>query len=453
MKKIFPVITILIFVSLMGIIFFQILWIKQALQDKEQQFEKGVSMVTVTAANDLAEEKGNLSPFDKRKNADLLFPLNVFPTTIVHKFTREEIRDRIQKAFEKYNIKNVDFEFAITTTSMIGDDLQSKHYLDACLDTTHNLSVVFPIQAPSGSLAEGLSTEELLVIVVPHVKDIIWKQMYWMVLGAILFTLIIFAAFFITIRALLNQKKLSEIKSDFINNMTHEFKTPLATISLAVDALKNEKVINDRAKMDYFSGIIKDENKRMNKQVETILQAALLDKQEIQLNEEYVHAHKLIDAAVNNIKLPLAEKNGILQMHLDAANDLIKGDEVHLINIINNLLDNAIKYSKESLVIKLSTQNVNTHLRIKIEDNGIGMNKETLHRIFEKFYRAHTGNIHNVKGFGLGLSYVKTIVDAHKGKIKAESVPGKGSTFILDLPTIKEATINAELERATSSMS
>ncbi len=445
MKKIFPIITILIFVSLMGIILFQILWIKQSLKDKEQQFEKGVSMVTVTAANSLAEEKGNLSPFDKRKHTDLLFPLNVFPTTIVHKYSREEIRDRIQKAFEKYNIKDVDFEFAITTTSMIGDDLQSKHYLEAYLDTVHNLSVVYPIQVPSGSLAEGLSTEELLVIVVPHVKDIIWKQMYWMVIGAILFTLIIFAAFFITIRALLNQKKLSEIKSDFINNMTHEFKTPLATISLAVDALKNEKVINDRTKMDYFSGIIKDENRRMNKQVETILQAALLDKQEIQLNEQYVHAHDLIDAAVNNIKLPLEEKNGILEIHLDAKNDLIMGDEVHLINIINNLLDNAIKYSKENLVIKLSTQNINSHLRIKVEDNGIGMNKETLHRIFEKFYRAHTGNIHNVKGFGLGLSYVKTIVNAHKGKIKAESMPGKGSTFLLDLPLVKESIIKKEL--------
>ncbi len=438
MKKIFPVITILIFISLLGIIFFQIIWIKQALQDKEQQFEKGVSMATFTAANDLADEKGNLSPFDKRKNTDILFPLNVFPTTIVHKFTRDEIRDKIKKAFEKNNLKNVEFEFAITTTSMIGDDLQSQHYMESYLDTIHNLAVFYPIQAPSGSLAEGLSTEELLVIVVPHVKNIIWKQMYWMVIGAILFTCIIFAAFFITIRALLNQKKLSEIKSDFINNMTHEFKTPLATISLAVDALKNEKVINDRVKMDYFSGIIKDENRRMNKQVETILQAALLDKQEIQLNKNPVHAHDFINAAINNIRLPLNERKGILETCLKAKNDLLMGDEVHLINIINNLLDNAIKYSKENLLIKLSTQNLNSHLRIKIEDNGIGMNKETLHRIFEKFYRAHTGNIHNVKGFGLGLSYVKTIVDAHKGKIKAESTSGKGSCFIIDLPVIKE---------------
>ena len=439
MKRIFPIITILIFISLLGIIFFQIVWIKQALQDKEQQFEKSMSLVTVTAASDLAEEKGNLSPFDNRKNSEALFPLNAFPSTIVHRFTREEIRAKIKQAFKKNNIKDVDFEFGITTTSMIGDDLQSKHYVEAYLDTVHNLSFVYPIQAPSGSIAEGLAPQELLVLVVPHVSNIIWKQMLWMVLGAVVFTLIIFAAFFITLRALINQKKLSEIKSDFINNMTHEFKTPLATISLAVDALKNEKVIHDRTKMDYFSGIIKDENKRMNKQVETILQAALLDKQEIQLNERPVHAHELINAAINNIKLPLAEKEGTLETHLDASNDLIMGDEVHLINIINNLLDNAIKYSKENLKIKLTSQNVNGYLRIKIEDNGIGMNKETLHRIFEKFYRAHTGNIHNVKGFGLGLSYVKSIIDAHHGKIKAESAPGKGSCFIIDLNVLKEA--------------
>jgi two-component system phosphate regulon sensor histidine kinase PhoR len=434
MKKIFPLITILIFISLLGIIFFQIVWIKQALEDKEQQFEKGLWMATVGAATELGEAKGNLYPFDRRKNADILFPLNVFPTTIARTFSRQEIREKIQQNFDKYNLDHIAFEFAITPTSMIGDDLQSENYMRAYLDSVHNLSFVCPIQVPSGSLAEGLSTEELLMIVVPHVKDIIWRQMIWMVIGAIVFTCIIFAAFFITIRALLNQKKLSEIKSDFINNMTHEFKTPLATISLAVDALKNEKVINDRDKMTYFSGIIKDENRRMNKQVETILQAALLDKQEIQLNTKPLHLHEIIEAAVKNMKLPLEEKQGTIETCLKATNDLLNGDEVHLINIINNLLDNAVKYSNENVRIRIATQNVNSHLRIRIEDNGIGMTKETVNRIFEKFYRAHTGNIHNVKGFGLGLSYVKSIVHAHKGKIKADSTPGKGSTFVIDLP-------------------
>lgn len=441
MKKIFPIITVLVFISALGIVFFQIVWIKQALQDRELQFEETVKMATATAGKDLIEEKGKMSPFDDRKNADLLFPLNIFPSTIAHKFSREEIRARIKKAFEKNGVKDVDFEFAITTTSMIGDDLQSKKFYQTYSDTENNTSFVYPLDAPGGSLAEGLVPQELLVIVVPHVKNIIWKQMFWMVLGAIIFTFIIFAAFFITIRALLNQKKLSEIKSDFINNMTHEFKTPLATISLAVDALKNEKVINDKTKMDYFSDVIKDENKRMNKQVETILQAALLEKQEIQLNVSPTHAHELINGVLNNIQLPLKEKNGKLEVHLNATNDCIMADEVHFTNIINNLLDNAIKYSRENLLIKVTTLNFNNNFRIKIEDNGIGMNKETVQRIFEKFYRAHTGNLHNVKGFGLGLSYVKSIVDAHKGKIKAESTPGKGSCFTIDLPVTKKKSV------------
>jgi two-component system phosphate regulon sensor histidine kinase PhoR len=216
--------------------------------------------------------------------------------------------------------------------------------------------------------------------------------------------------------------------------MTHEFKTPLATISLAVDALKNDKVKGNEEKTNYFTSIIKEENKRMNKQVETILQAALLDKQEVQLNLKKLPAHDLITSALNNITLQVEEKGGMLDVKLAAQNDLILADEVHFTNLINNLLDNAVKYSKENLAIKLSTENSGNQIKIKIEDNGIGMNKETVNRIFEKFYRAHTGNVHNVKGFGLGLSYVKTMVQAHHGNIKADSVLGKGSTFIITIP-------------------
>jgi len=236
------------------------------------------------------------------------------------------------------------------------------------------------------------------------------------------------------VRALLRQKKLSEIKNDFINNMTHEFKTPLATISLAVDALKNEKVIQDRQKSEYFTGIIKEENRRMNKQVETILQASLLDRQEQQLNLTSIHAHTVIQEAMENFQLQLDGKGGRSELQLNAKNDLVSADEVHFTNLISNLIDNAVKYSKENLLIRITTHSTTKSLIIRIEDNGIGMSKETQRRIFEKFYRAHTGNIHNVKGFGLGLSYVKTIVEAHQGKIKVDSMVGKGTTFTLEFP-------------------
>jgi two-component system phosphate regulon sensor histidine kinase PhoR len=238
----------------------------------------------------------------------------------------------------------------------------------------------------------------------------------------------------------MNQKKLSEIKTDFINNMTHELKTPLATISLAVDALKNERVQQDKIKMDYFSGIIKEENKRMNKHVETILQAALLERQELKLDLRVCNAHDIIQKALSNYQLQLEEKKGEVVLKLNAAYSSIEVDENHFTNMISNLIDNAIKYSKEgSIHISIQTSVINDRLQIRIEDKGIGMSKESVRRVFEKFYRAHTGNVHNVKGFGLGMSYVKSVIDAHKGNIRAESVLGKGSVFTLSVPVIKHS--------------
>lgn len=436
MKKIFPIITVLILLSLLGLIFFQFLWLKSAKEVKEQQLLDNINKATSDAAEKLMIDKSVIS-FPRK--SDMLFPndkikLEFLRSSVIQRFTKEEIADIIRKSLNKYYLKEIPFEFAITQNTLMGDEVQSDNFYKYYVDSLHNTQHVIQLVPGSGSSRESLSLEEFLVVIVPHQRTIVLKELTWFIVGAILFTIIITAAFFITIRTLLKQKKLSEIKSDFINNMTHEFKTPLATISLAVDALKNDKVSGDKEKMNYFTGIIKEENRRMNKQVETILQAALLDKQEVQLNLKLLSAHQMIRSALNNITLPLQEKNGRIEVHLDATKDKIMADEVHFTNIINNLLDNAVKYSREDLLIKLSTSVHGNQLRIKIEDNGIGMNKETLSRIFEKFYRAHTGNIHNVKGFGLGLSYVKTMVDAHKGSIKPDSSPGKGSTFLISIP-------------------
>jgi two-component system phosphate regulon sensor histidine kinase PhoR len=254
------------------------------------------------------------------------------------------------------------------------------------------------------------------------------------------FTIIILLAFYLTVRTMLRQKKLGEIKNDFINNMTHEFKTPIATISLAVDAMRNEKVIQDRVKLGYFSEIIKEENQRMNRQVETSLKASQLEKQEVDLNLKPIHVHEIIRDVVDNFSLQLESKNGKVELSLEAGHDLVNGDEVHFSNLVNNLVDNAVKYGKENVppIVRLSTQSTEKHFIMRIEDNGIGMNRETVKRVFERFYRAHTGNVHNVKGFGLGLSYVKTMVEAQNGSIKAESVLGKGSTFTVEFPLVKE---------------
>ena len=412
------------------------MWIKSAKDIKDKQVEDNIYQAQNYAATILTQERNSLMPLTRK--SDLLFPgdklqMQYFKPSVIKRFSKEEITDVIRMGFIKFNMKDYPFEFNVSNNSINGDQVYSNDFYKYYLDSNNNINHVIPLEPASGSSFENMGNEEFLVIIVPHQKGLIWREMIWFILGAILFTIIITTAFFITVRTLLKQKKLSEIKSDFINNMTHEFKTPLATISLAVDALKNDKVSGNKEKADYFTGIIKEENKRMNKQVETILQAALLDKKEVQLNMKRLLAHDIIINVLNNINLQVEEKGGKIHVELDAENDLIMADEVHFTNVINNLLDNAVKYSKDNLHIKVSTKNAGNHLKIKIEDNGIGMNKETLHRIFEKFYRAHTGNVHNVKGFGLGLSYVKTMIDAHHGTIKAESVLGKGSSFTISL--------------------
>ncbi len=437
MKKTLPIITILISLSLLGLIFFQVLWIKSARDAKDIQVEENIIRSMRDAGERLTSATGTLLNIPQKN--DLLFPGEnkiqlQYRLSVIQRYSKEEINEIIRTEFNKNNLKHYPFEFAIVENSITGKQLLSDNFYKLYQDSANNQNHVIPLIPPSGSDYENLSNEELLNVIVPNQEKIIWTEMLWFIIGAILFTLIITTAFFITLRTLLKQKKLSEIKSDFINNMTHEFKTPLATISLAVDALKNEKVKESPEKTGYFTNIIKEENKRMNKQVETILQAALLDKQEVQLNLKKLSAHDMITSALNNITLQVEEKGGKLDVQFNADKDVILADEVHFTNLINNLLDNAVKYSKESLQIKLTTSNTSGNIRIKIEDNGIGMNKETLSRIFEKFYRAHTGNIHNVKGFGLGLSYVKTMVDAHHGNIKAESILGKGSTFIITIP-------------------
>ena len=438
MKKVFPIITVLILLSLLGLIFFQFLWLKSAKEIKEQQLDDNIARAVAEAAEKLVQDRTSL-PFTRR--SDLRFPdkmkIEFFKPSVIQRFSKDDIKEILRVALKKNLQKDIPFEFAVTENTLTGDQITTDNFFKYYLDSTNNLRRIIQLVPPSGSNFENLTKEEFLAVIVPHSRTIILREITWFIMGAILFTIIITTAFFLTIRTLLKQKKLSEIKSDFINNMTHEFKTPLATISLAVDALKNEKVSGDKEKTNYFTGIIKEENKRMNKQVETILQAALLDKQEVQLNLKKLSAHTLIRSALNNITLPLEDRGGKIEINLDATKDLVMADEVHFTNLINNLLDNAVKYSKDNLFIKLHTSNQGNTIRIKIEDNGIGMNKETLNRIFEKFYRAHTGNIHDVKGFGLGLSYVKTMVDAHRGTIKPESTLGKGSCFLLTFPLAK----------------
>jgi two-component system phosphate regulon sensor histidine kinase PhoR len=248
------------------------------------------------------------------------------------------------------------------------------------------------------------------------------------------FTGLILFCFSYTIWVIFRQKKISEMKTDFINNMTHEFKTPIATISLAADSIVSPMVIDSHEKIERFSGIIKQENKRMLSQVEKVLQMALIDKRDFHLKLSDVNMHDVINQAIENVDLQVQRRGGQIIKTLEATEPVIQGDATHLSSVIHNLLDNANKYSPDTPEISVVTRNVESGLEVIVQDKGIGMTKEVRKLIFEKFYRVPTGNLHDVKGFGLGLSYVKAITDAHQGKVTVESEPGKGSSFILFFP-------------------
>jgi two-component system phosphate regulon sensor histidine kinase PhoR len=262
----------------------------------------------------------------------------------------------------------------------------------------------------------------------------LWYSLLPTMLAAVLFTGLILFCFSYTIHVILRQKKVSEMKTDFINNMTHEFKTPIATISLAADSISSPKVIQDEGKIRRFLGIIRQENKRMLQQVEKVLQMAQMDKMDFQLKLSPVNIHDLIHQAVDHLTLQVQQREGHIAVQLDATQPVMEGDQTHLSNAIYNLLDNANKYSSETPDIRISTVNLNGAIEIMVEDKGIGISKENQKHIFDKFYRVHTGNVHDVKGFGLGLSYVKAIASAHHGSIEVRSEPGKGSRFSLTLP-------------------
>ncbi len=442
MKKIIPIIIVLIFLSIVGIIIIQLSWFSNLFQVTENSFKDRMDKACYGVAHELARQ-GPSAPLVRfqRNPSSKLFPDNmnfstVKPPAVSEHYTNAEVYNKLRNEINKEGLKNVDFEFAITSADLTLE-MQSKNYIEvSTTDTAHLRQHFMPITTESYP-ANTSGNYEYLVIAVPDFDQQVWKSLIWMVAGSVLFTLIVIAAFYLTVRTMLTQRKLSLIKSDFINNMTHELKTPLATVSLAVDAVRNEKVQRDPEKLQYFSGIIKEESKRMNKHVETILQAGLMERQDLKMNLVKLHVHDVIKEVVGNFELQLQERQGKVELLLNAANDVILADETHFTNMVNNLVDNAVKYSRETLLIRITTHSTAKNLVVRVADNGIGMSKETVKRIFEKFYRAHTGNIHNVKGFGLGMSYVKTVVDVIKGKIKVESTLGKGSAFIVEMPLSK----------------
>ena len=272
----------------------------------------------------------------------------------------------------------------------------------------------------------------------PGKRDYIFDSVSFMI-PSMIFTLVLLVTFIFTIYIVFRQKKLTEMKNDFINNMTHEFKTPISTISLAAQMLKDPAVGKSPAMFQHISGVINDETKRLRFQVEKVLQMSMFDRQKATLKMKELDANELITGVINTFALKVERYNGKIESELNAADPIIFADEMHITNVIFNLMDNAVKYKRPDtdLLLVVKTWNEPGKLMISVQDNGIGIKKENLKKIFEKFYRVHTGNLHDVKGFGLGLAYVRKIIVDHKGTIRAESELNVGTKFIIALPLLK----------------
>ena len=382
----------------------------------------GIDGKTYTPAEKITK-LGNLSSIDKAQ-FEVSFRDIANRLPITKRVNSAQIELLLQRELENQHI-NIDFEYAVQSNGM-ATKLRSKNF-----KLNPNVRYAMPLFQSN----EGKTNYELIVDF-PHKRKYLLSSIIGMATLSIIFTLIIIVAYSSALYQLMRQKQISEIKTDFINNMTHEFKTPIATINLALDAIKNPKILDDTEKVKRYLQMIRDENKRMHAQVENVLRISKLEKNQLDISKEPLDAHELIEDAINHVQLLIEDRGGYISTHFQAENADVLANDVHFTNVLVNILDNAIKYSPNSPEIDVFTEVVKNNIIIKIQDKGAGMSKAVLKKVFEKFYREHTGNIHNVKGHGLGLAYVKRIVEDHQGEVYAESEKEKGSTFTIKLPLI-----------------
>lgn len=343
---------------------------------------------------------------------------------IYKRVTDEDVAAYLSKQFNENGIE-IDFEFAIYDKDL-ATKVQSSNF-ELIPSSTYGVPMF---------LNNDNESNFTLYVNFPERRKFLWSSILTMTVLSIIFTVIIILAYTNAIYQIIKQRQISQIKTDFINNMTHEFKTPIATINLALDAMKNPKMINDKEKTARYLKMIKDENKRMHAQVENVLRISKLERNELNISKDRVKLHDLIEDAVTHVELIVEDREGYVKCHLNAEKSSVLANETHFTNVLVNILDNAIKYSDNAPKIDITTENVGNNVIVKIADHGNGMSKQVQKRVFEKFYREHTGNVHNVKGHGLGLAYVKRMVDDHQGHVSVESEKGKGSTFIIKLPLI-----------------
>ena len=419
-KKAITLIIILAAISSVGIVFTQLYWVNKAFELKEEQFDNSVRIAMKSVLNQLLDQK-NDSIFKDHIDRVRCRKLKLDVTDIIE----PKLLDSLMQVELSCMVISHDYHYALFNK-------QNSRFVKGKYEGVEEELLNTKFQFSVASLYKP--GDYYLAIYFPGKAYFVLKQMeIWLILS-ILFVIVLIVNSAFVIFNIIRHKKLSEMKNDFINNMTHEFKTPIATSSLAAEMLLRSEIENEPEKIKKYANVILDENHRLQTQVEQILQLAALEIGSLRYRSFKVDVHQLIKNVLDSFEIRIKEDNIDLKVKLDAEDHFVLGDKEHLQNVFYNLVDNAIKYTTKDPKIKIKSWNVNGGIMIRVEDNGIGIRKEHQKEIFKNLYRVPTGNIHEARGFGLGLYYVKTVIDHHNGRIGLNSQAGTGSSFNVFLP-------------------
>lgn len=422
-RKTIRIIIFLALFTVIGIFSFQVFWVQKAFNVQEKQFNDRVHV----ALTNVVQEVQKLN----KDSADLYEPVKQITSNYYLAFTNDTLHPYLLENLLKseFKEKNLDYDFEYIVYDCFNDSIVFGNYVDL------NSEEKKLVQTSTGTNWNKAS--HYFGVYFPAKELYIFNELgIWVVSTIFLLLVVIFFSY--TIWVILKQKRLSEIRTDFINNMTHELKTPISTIALSSEVLTNPNITKDPERLSNYANIIKEETERLKNQVEKVLQMATLDKKKVDMDKDSVDMHDAIEKTVTGFELILNANEGKIVTDLRAKNHLVKGDKTHLTNVLFNLIDNAIKYSQSEPHIEISTEDHKNGMYIRVKDNGIGMSREEQKHVFEKFYRVPTGDKHDVKGFGIGLNYVRRVVRQHNGKIQLKSQLKSGSTFRVYLPKYKD---------------
>jgi two-component system phosphate regulon sensor histidine kinase PhoR len=421
-RKIIIFTIIVMTIALIGLMGIQIYWITNASAVKEATFQRTVTDVLVKVVNKVEKlEKRKASETNPYEGM-----LNFNRHLQYERFITEQQLDSL--ILLELNTRGIDtrFEFGIYNPERDIFLIEKDPGMRKMLIEKGSAARLF--------VSDIFTSPEYLLLYFPNEKQFLLTELWGMLLISIILIIVIVYSFTYTITTIFRQKKLSEMKNDFINNMTHEFKTPISTISLACETLTDHSIERTPEFTENYINIILEENKRLATMAEKILQTAVIEKGQLKMKRERIDLHEIITDVIKNIRIQVEIKDGIIRKQCKATNPVLLGDKVHLTNLVYNLLDNANKYSPRKPVITVRTENTSNGILLTIEDHGIGISKGEQKKIFDKLYRVPMGNIQDVRGFGLGLSYVKAIVEEHHGRISVESEINKGTIFKVFLP-------------------